>query len=912
MQRSPHSQLAGRDGELSVLRRSLHQARLGRTQLVVLEGPAGIGKSALLTQFIETDAATAQVRWLRCDQFERDIAFSAAELVLREPVDPRCSELEVARRLLARLGDDRDGRDVTVLAVDDAHWMDAPSARALRFALRRLRVEPFVAVVARRPGSPDADVLATEDPAATIVLRPGPLSRTAVRDLARRLRGWNLTSTTVDRLQEQTGGSPLLVSSVLRNAGERSQLETWTDVPASAAAAVAQTLQSLDDQGRRVVEAAAVLDEPADLVKLGGAAEVSDAASGVAAATGAGLLVLGSAGLAQFSHALLRDAVYDSLPLGRRRALHARAALWTSGHRRLGHRAAAVTQAAPTLVAELVGAADQARASRRYDLAAAQRLRARSISADPAERDTLLFEALIDRVWGQDLDGADELASSTGSLPASPRRSLALGLLARERGRVGEAMTYLQEALAPPADASDEDVRERAVVALGWLHVRLSDGASALEALDAVHAIADPELAGDARTVRGIALWHSGHPRAALSELRTVSLSPQGQAWEPELLSTRGTIHLYAGELREAGADLDRTIALSHLWRPSGNQSVMFALRCLIRQHRGDWDGALADAAAARALASQAEAWSVVWARSVSVYVPAHRGQWDIAADHLAAARAALTKLSYPQVADLAARGESAIHSARGDHAALLRLVEPLVADTQLGETAVFRSYRWILPAWISSSIALGHLEEAERELDRYGVLLRRWPGGPDPDRLGWLRGLVALAGGEIAAARDHFSADLADPMTATNPLVHGQLRQALGRLELVAGRRLDAVRHLTAAQDLFLQLRATPYLERCRDDLAACGLAPAVSTETPVLTGRQEDVAVLVARGYTNKEVARELFVSAKAVEYHLRGIYAKLGITSRRELLRLRTTSLPPPSRRAATGASSSRTGD
>ena len=889
--RSGPALLAGRDEESSALRDALDKARAGRAQVVVIEGAAGIGKSSLLNEFVANDAATAQVIWLHCDQFEQDLSYSAAELLLDEPVDAECSELEVGRRLLDRLGDSRQGH-VTVVAVDDAHWMDAPSARALRFALRRLRVEPLLVVVARRPGSPDTDLFATEDPQATTLLRPAPLDGTAVRDLATRIRGWKLSGTAADVVLEQTGGSPLLISSVLHNAADQTQLETWTDVPASAADAAARMLGSLDDASRRLVEASAVLAEPADLVTLGGVAAITDVAPRATSALAAGLLTMDSEAVVSSAHALLREAVYDSIPLSRRQALHARAADWTTGDRRLGHRAAALSRPDPALVAELGSAADLARSSRRYALAAAQRLRARSVSADPDQRDALLCEALIDRVSAQDLDGADVLAERVAVLTPSPLRSLALGLLARERGRVAEATTYLQEALSP---TSEPHVRHQAAVALAALHVRLNEGALAIAALDTVDDIDDPELAGDARTLRATGLWHSGQGRDALNHLEAVPLSPQGVAWEADLLATRAAIHLFTGEISAAQADLDRCIGMSHLWRPSANQTVTYVLRCLARQSRGDWDGALGDAAAARALATQAEAWSVVWASAASIHVPANRGQWDIAAGHLAEARAALTRLPYGQVIDLVARGESALHTARADHAAILGVLEPLLASSHLEELVSFRPYRWVLPTWISSCIEVGRLADAERDLNRYTIMLARWPGGLDLDRLGWLRGLLAQARGEPDTARDHFAVDLADPRTAMDPFVHAQLRQALGRLEQAVGRRREAIRQLTLAHDLFARLRAAPFVDRCRFDLAASGLR-SVSADPRVLTEREEDVAALVSRGYTNKEVARELFVSAKAVEYHLAGVYAKLGISNRGELRRLRNPSTTP----------------
>ena len=317
-------------------------------------------------------------------------------------------------------------------------------------------------------------------------------------------------------------------------------------------------------------------------------------------------------------------------------------------------------------------------------------------------------------------------------------------------------------------------------------------------------------------------------------------------------------------------------------------------MRCLARVAQGDWDGAVGDAAAARTLASQAEVWSVVWARAVSIDVPASRGQWDIAAAHLSEARAALTRLPYPRTLDFVARHESAIHVARGDHQALLGLVEPLRADSYLEQLAAFRSHRWIFPAWISACIQLGRLADAEGGIDRYAAMLQRWPGGIEAARLGWLRGLLAQARGQPEAARRHFETDLADPTTPDDPFVHGQLRHTMGRFEQAVGRRREAIHHLTAAHDLFVKLHAAPFVARCVLDLAAVGLRSA-STDPRALTEREEDVVALVSRGFTNKEVTRDLFLSTKTVEYHLRGIYSKLGITGRGELRRLRAGGLP-----------------
>jgi len=119
-------------------------------------------------------------------------------------------------------------------------------------------------------------------------------------------------------------------------------------------------------------------------------------------------------------------------------------------------------------------------------------------------------------------------------------------------------------------------------------------------------------------------------------------------------------------------------------------------------------------------------------------------------------------------------------------------------------------------------------------------------------------------------------------------PLLHGQVLHTAGRLERSLGHRREAIDHLQGAHAIFHRLRAAPYESRCADDLASCGLTS--SSSGPMrLSEREQDVVALVERGLTNKEVAAELFVTAKTVEYHLGNVYAKLGIASRRELRRL-----------------------
>ena len=888
--------LPGRDGDLAILDATLAQAQAGHAQVVLIEAEPGLGKSALLEAFLD-HPGIGELLWLRCDEFEADIAYSAVGVLLDEP-ETIGSEVEAGRRLLSRLSDAQSASDgVTVLAIDDAQWVDSASAQAVRFALRRLRVDRVLTVVARRPyPAPDRGLMDGE--AATAVIRPAALDAESVRRLASQLRSWDLPAATVERLVQRTGGLPLLVVAALRGVDHPDQLLSESDVPATVAAAVARLMASVTPTAQRLVRGSAVLAEPTDLLVLGRVAEVENPYEVVDDPVSAGLIKVTSDTVVDCTHDLLRAAVYSTTPMGVRRALHARAARWTTGDRRLAHRASAANRPDNQLATELEGAADAARAAHRYDLAASHRLRARAVSDDPLLRDRMLLEALIDRVASLRLSAADELAASAELLPPSALRSLALGLLDRDAGRVNIARTKLQAAVDRARADGDMALAERAGLAAAILYVRVNDGRAALAALgDPAGAgdrddAADPEIAHDARTTRGIALWLTGDSAAALGLLDDVQLSPNGRSWEADLLGTRGMINLYAGHRVAALADFDRAVDLAHLWRPSTNHLRIYELRSTTRFWSGDWDGASVDAAAALALSEGGSApWTLPLAHAVTAEVAIGRGRWGVAAGQLEAARHALGRLAPDSGVEWVTMRETVLLLVRLDFAGVLARVTPLCQSDQLARLAPFRPYRWVVPAQIYANVWLGRVVEAERALAEYESMLDRWPGGMTPSRLGWLRAQLAEQRGDLVAARTHYADDLDDPDVPLVPYVHAQTLFDVGRLDRALGRRREAVVHLRAAQSILATLSATPFLRRCAAELKACGEETSIVDHPLGLTDREEDVASLVARGYTNKEVGAELFLTVKSVEYHLSHIYAKLGVSSRQELRRLRS---------------------
>jgi DNA-binding NarL/FixJ family response regulator len=147
------------------------------------------------------------------------------------------------------------------------------------------------------------------------------------------------------------------------------------------------------------------------------------------------------------------------------------------------------------------------------------------------------------------------------------------------------------------------------------------------------------------------------------------------------------------------------------------------------------------------------------------------------------------------------------------------------------------------------------------------------------------VRGRLAAANKQPEEAARLFDGALAT-IRPDDPLIdRALLRHRYGPLLHARGNRRDAVAHLRAAHELFAGVGAEPYRRAVADDLPACGIRTTTKQSPLDFTEREQDVVALVRTGMTNKEIAAEMYVSEKAVEYHLRNVYGKLGISSRRE---------------------------
>ena len=278
--------------------------------------------------------------------------------------------------------------------------------------------------------------------------------------------------------------------------------------------------------------------------------------------------------------------------------------------------------------------------------------------------------------------------------------------------------------------------------------------------------------------------------------------------------------------------------------------------------------------------------WMEAQAHAALATVAACRGQWAIATREVSAAHTAAAVLGTSEAVFTARIAQAAVARARDEPDGVVDSLQPLAGDGDVRAIPMLSSLGW-WPTLIVATIDTGAVDAAARQVDQ----LAEAAGDRLLDfraRLLGLRARIAQARGDLDQAASLFQQAL-DAFAADDPLLDRALLQhALGSLLRARGHRSAALDQLRAAHQQLAAVGAEPFGQRVAEDLARSGLRPAGRTAGgPLeLTEREQDVATLVAKGLTNREVAGELYVSEKAVEYHLRNVFGKLGISSRREL--------------------------
>ena len=911
--------MVGREREQRRLDALLDAARAGNSGVLVVRGEAGIGKTTLLDYAAERAGGMRMLR--ACGvQAEIGLAFAALDQLLRPVLGlldalpaRQAGAVRAALALSEAAEVDRFAVYVATLAllaaaaepgpllalVDDAHWLDRSSAEALRFAGRRLEAEGIALVFAARDREPDEfaapgfeelhlrglDV----DAAATVLQR----------------RGARVSRVAVARIAAETGGNPLAVIEL----GELLTPEQLAgEQPLPAPLAAGETAQrgflrrvhllSAGAQAALVVAASAGESELGPLLAALDSIGVGRHALNEVEA--AGLLDL-RGGRVAFEHPLLRSAVYGAADPSERRAAHRALAdalgSWPAD-RRAWHLAQAALGPDEDVAAALEQAAEAARRRTGYAAAADALERAAQLTPPGGRRvQRLIAGADMARHAGRVEHGLrllDSAAAEASDLRLVAETTHARGRLDWMRGQARRAVREYAEAAAMVEQAN------AGLAVLAWLEASMAareagDMMRAVEAAQRAEALAgagEDVLAAAARALVGVACYWTGEPGEAHARLsRAIVASDHAQltdlgAGSLADVSAESLIYLTAWRVW-TGVGVERGRAtledLLDTTRGAGALGLLaFVLgvyaRLLVRD--GQWETAYAATAEAAVIAAEVGAAPQhLELLGALALIEAAQGRERACRAHAEEALAITqtTELASP-VTVHEALGLLELGAGRAEQA-----LPHLETATTAGGSGHKRLARPSLGDLVEAHIRSGHAVPATLT----AALSRAGQGDFDGSRAVVHRCLGLLAGEDAFDA--HFSRALELHGNAW-PFAHARTELAYGERLRRAGRRSNARTQLRAALATFETVGADPWAERARRELRATGerIARRDPTTAEQLTPQELQIALLVARGATNREAAATVFLSPKTVEHHLSQIYRKLGLRSRSELAR------------------------
>jgi DNA-binding CsgD family transcriptional regulator len=887
----------GRLPELRILEARLAAARSGRPQVVYVEGEPGAGKSTLVAHFLGS-VSNAVVLDAGGDEAESLLSYGVIDqLRLGTGTEPGLDPMVVGTQLLEIFDQPQAVGDVVVLAVDDLQWVDRPSLRALLFALRRLRADKVLTVVSARDGDladPSWARFIAGDPRVTRIRLDG-LTPADLTDLAGALGLGVLSERGASRLAAHTEGNALYCRALLEEigvAGLSAPGKGGLRAPRELASVILARVAALPTSTQSFLAAASVLGRHATVSTVLAVAELHDAQDELDEAIGAGLLESGANGSElTFVHPLFRAAIYTDLSQRNRRRLHARAVDHVCGHAQLAHRVSASLGPDDELAAELESSARTASGVGDSAASAWALEQAAVLTAGVADRERRRLDAAAILLEAADSPSAQRVLSSCEV--SSARRDALNGLLGVYTGSP-TAEGRLLAAWENHDPLVEPEIGARAATSLANLMVisgRPQLGVTWAER--AVGTTADgSSFRAMARTAQAYALGVAGHNPAALSVLDFLAAAGnEVPIPETDPLIMRGILRLYSDDLAGAIADLGVAFARVRTGLPS-----TYPIPCLVNLsdahfRRGDWDAAFAHAQLATSLAQDADRpLDLARAHGQATQVLALRGQWASAQSHATAARAAADRFPVVFAVAYAAMAGAVMAAARGDLNGVLAATEAVRATERLDVGGRPGIFNW-RAVEADALIGLGRLGEAGSALDAFEAAIPATGLASAALAVARCRGNLAAADGNAARAEEAFARAHELIPHVPMPFEHALVSFDDGRRLRMTGERAAAVDQLERAHHLFSGLGSDPYVERCAAELA--GLAVPVATGSPAtvlgLSRAELAVARLVATGLTNKEVAGQLYLSVKTVEYHLRNTYIKLDITSRRALMSL-----------------------
>lgn len=925
---------------------------------VSLSGGPGIGKSRLLAELCDRARRRA---WLvvsgRGAELERDLPFGvfvdaldehlaagpqalqrvreeyASELAAVFPslkalstagapllADERYRAHRAVRALLEHLADEQP----LLLVLDDLHWADRSSIELLDSLFRRPPRARVLIAVALRPQPADERLVAAlahaerEDALTRIAL--GPLQP----DEARTLLGRGVGAAVARTLLHEAGGNPFYVEQLARAAPSRAAVqatanghETVGEVPAAVAAALADELRSLGPAAHELLQAAAVAGDPFDV-------EFAAAASGRAERETLDALdellrfelIRPTDVLRRFSfrHPIVRRAVYELIPAGRRLAAHERCAdaLRAAGAdpgalaHHVEHYARSGDATAIGLLSQAAdAAAARAPASAARWYAAALRLVGHDVAAMPQRAAMLgrLAAALLGT--GRLAEARETMLELLALLPSAAgeqRVRLIAGCAGIEHmlGHHEAAQARLTGAFA----AVDDDCSQEAVE----LMLALADGGAYVMDLEQMRLWATracraaDELGDRALAAAGVAIaafgngMHGEEDRGVTADAAACmdALSDEELARHLVIAQNVGFGELFCDRYASAVRHTTRGLALA---RASGQGERIVTL--LVSQASAlTMLGRLDDATRASNAGVDAARLAgypqiLSWALLTVTWVQTYRGDIDAAIE---AGREALSQGR--------ASGQAATHSAAAVQLAMA-LVEAgemaqarqLLLDDS-GHPASFRFFEsWCYLALVRCDLALGDLDAARRWAAAADALAARASTSRTRMRAAHARAALALAAGQprLAAEQAREAAAAASQIDARIDAARahtlaGQALAAAGDHAAAAGELQIAAAQLDACGAHRYRDEAERQLRRLGRRFVRSNGSP--SDRVASLSRREREVVELVAATMTNREIAGRLYLSEKTVETHLRHIFGKLGVTSRASVARVIAT--------------------
>jgi DNA-binding CsgD family transcriptional regulator len=900
----------GRAGELGQLDLLLTDVLAGRGRTLVVRGDAGIGKTTLLDALVERCGDHVTVLRARGVETEADLAFSALSDLLAPVVGdiavlpaPQSAALAAALALgppapgdrfalcVATLGLLRAaaGRRPVVAVIDDVQWLDSASRECVLYAARRAGASVAVALAIREPWD-DLGFTGLSD------LPLAPFDGDASLDLLGRVAP-DLAPPVAAALAEAAEGNPLaLVELPATLTPDQRAGVAGVELPFAPGSrlcgAFAGRIQELDALARRALLVLAV-HAGDDMSAVSAACrEAGTDAGRLAQGEERGLVRLG-AGKATFSHPIVRGAVYHSASPADRRCAHRALAGVLAGEPRVWHLAAAAVGVDEGVAAELERVAGRAAGRRAFTSATAALERAACLSPDPeAAAGRLLAAGRTAGAAGQPYRALALLARASDVADGGDLRARAehlRGQIMVWTGRPAEA-TSLLVVEAERAAGHDRVLAATmlADAANGCTHVADVGSYHRAEALvrRAVSLLGDrgdlPERASVLAMFGWVLLMRGKAPEArpVLREAEHLAqgLDELGPHW-PWLLRLR-LARIPLGELEQAR---DESLSVCERAREAGaltalGGALVVAADAAVRL--GDWD--LADDTNAEAIRVAGDIGQPVWqglALTTRARLAAARGLQEESRG------AALAALGIAESEGISS-GLRFVHGTLGflelssdrvgDAIAQLETVDRMMAGSGQEET----TFAPWAPDLIEAYVRSGRGVDARRVL----AMLERQAASSGS----------AFAGAAAARCRgmleEDFEPAFAEALALDDrrpmPFERARTLLALGRRLHRARRRAEARTRLREALTGFERLGAAAWAAQTQNELRAAGARRRAAPDS-TLSPQELRVAAAVRRGASNREIAAELFLAPKTIEFHLRQIYRKLGVRSRTQLV-------------------------